>query len=109
VLMLRRSGRSPKSTTWKWWGRRYSNSPSEAQKQEPGYPERLTLRQCTATGSFSFSMAGRPACSEVPVGARAYKSGVSNVGCARKSRLARPVPHVAYWPEASFAALRGHF
>jgi len=28
---------------------------------------------------------------------------------ARKSRLARPVPHVAYWPEASFAALRGHF
>jgi len=27
VLMLRRSERSPKSTTWKWWGRRYSKSP----------------------------------------------------------------------------------
>ena len=31
-------------------------------------------------------MAGRPACSEVPVGARAYKSGVSNVGCCAQEQ-----------------------
>jgi hypothetical protein len=31
-------------------------------------------------------MAGRPACSEVPVGACTYRSGVSNVGCCAQEQ-----------------------
>ena len=104
VRMLRRSGRSPKSTTWKWWGRRYSKSPFGGPKARAarlsGAPHPPPMRHYGILSSFQWR--GRPECSEVPRGVCSWIRRIQRRLLRARADIARPVPHVAEWPFSSF-------